>query len=80
MMINSIVMTDHDDDNYNYVDYDIDICFFQDAAEKRNRRLSARRASFSGLEDVYKVDMILMKQQKCYKRETKKHGKSALAT
>ena len=32
----------------------------QDAAEKRNRRLSARRASFSGLEDVYKVIIMAM--------------------
>merc|ERR1712083_671301 len=42
----------------------------QDAAEKRNRRLSARRASFSGLEDVYKdLDEVYQKDEELRQQE-----------
>merc|ERR1711971_563877 len=42
----------------------------KDAAEKRNRRLSARRASFSGLEDVYKdLDEVYQKDEELRQEE-----------
>merc|ERR1711997_1339145 len=42
----------------------------KDAAEKRNRRLSARRASFSGLEDVYKdLDEVYQKDEELRQQE-----------
>merc|ERR1711936_300168 len=42
----------------------------KDAAEKRNRRLSARRASFGGLEDVYKdLDEVYQKDEELRQQE-----------
>ena len=45
MMINSIVMTDHDDDNYNYVDYDDHICLFFSGCSREEKSSALSKAS-----------------------------------